>query len=235
MNKYELVKKIETVAPPETADEWDMSGWIIDNPDSEVNKIILCLTITNDIIRQAKENHCDMIISHHPLFFVPLDFNCGINLYCAHTNLDKATNGTTETLIKSLNLIQDEAQPHEYLRFCTLDSEISFNVLIDKLKNVSENIRFVNRQNVQKIKKIAFCSGSGTEFWKEAKDNGADVFVTGDLKFHTALDSEIPIIDIGHFESEIMVLKTLKEILDFPQLIFAEETSPIKILNNFIK
>lgn len=228
MNKYELVKKIETAAPIETAEEWDLSGWIIDNSSPEVNKIMLCLTITKDVMKQAEENSCDMIISHHPLFFVPLNFNCGINLYCAHTNLDKASNGTTETLIKTLKFNQDKIQPHEYLRFCTLDNAISFDELIKKLKTVSKNIRCVNRQNIQKIKKIAFCSGSGTEFWKDAKDNGADIFVTGDLKFHTAVDSEIPIIDIGHFESEIMVLETLKNMLNTPQVIFAEEYSPIK-------
>ncbi|MBO7672017.1 Nif3-like dinuclear metal center hexameric protein [bacterium] len=231
MNKYDLVKKIEAVAPPETADEWDLSGWIIDNPNTDVNKIMLCLTITKDVINQAKENSCDMIISHHPLFFVPLDFNCGINLYCAHTNLDKAPNGTTETLIKALAFTQDENQSHEYLRFCTLSSELSLNNLIESLKNVSKNIRISNKQNIAQIKKIAFCSGSGTEFWQEAKDNGADIFVTGDLKFHTAVDSEIPIIDIGHFESEILVLNSLKNLLNIKKITIAKEISPVNNVN----
>ena len=127
MNKYELVQKIENIAPLATAEKWDLSGWIIDNGLTEVHKIMLCLTITDDIIKQAQNSECDMIISHHPLFFVPLEFNCGINLYCAHTNLDKAPNGTTETLIKKLGFKQDEIQPHEYLRFCSFDFEIIFD------------------------------------------------------------------------------------------------------------
>lgn len=227
MNKYELVKKIEDIAPLETAENWDLSGWIVDNGKNEIRKIMLCLTLTPDIIRQAQNSECDMIISHHPLFFVPLEFNCGINMYCAHTNLDKAPNGTTETLIKTLRFKQDEFQPHEYLRFCTLSSEILFSALIDKLKTVSNNIRYTGNLTCSRIKKIAFCSGSGTEFWPEAKEFGADVFVTGDLKFHTAHDTTIPIIDIGHFESEIPVLNTLKQILGVEEILLADETSPI--------
>lgn len=223
MNKYELIKKIENFAPPETAEKWDLSGWIIENSEQEIHKIMLCLTVTSDIIKQAKEENCNMIISHHPLFFVPLDFNCGINIYCAHTNLDKAPNGTTETLIKTLGFTQDTLQPHEYLRFCTLSDKISFSGLILKLKKASKNIRYVNKSNAENFKKLAFCSGSGTEFWQDAKNNGADIFITGDLKFHIAVDTEIPIIDIGHFESEILVLNTLAKILKGENIIFAEE------------
>jgi len=226
MNKYELVKRIENIAPLETAEKWDLSGWIIDNGKAKVNKIMLCLTITKDIIGQAKNSSCDMIISHHPLFFVPFEFNCGIDIYCAHTNLDKAKNGTTETLIKSLNFTQDEHQPHEFLRFCTSDDGISFNELIIRLKKVSQNIRYCGE--IGEVRKIAFCSGSGTEFWHDAIEKGADVLVTGDLKFHTALDSEIPIIDIGHFESEIGVLKTLSEVLYNCETVILRENPPIR-------
>ena len=59
---------------------------------------------------------------------------------------------------------------------------------------------FLNNKNVKKLQKIAFCAGSGTEFIQEAYENGADALVTGDLKFHTALDSPIVVFDIGHFE-----------------------------------
>ena len=225
MNKCELVKRIENFAPLETAEKWDLSGWIVDNGLSETHKIMLCLTITQDVINQAKNSDCDMIISHHPLFFVPFGFNCGINMYCAHTNLDKASNGTTEILIKTLGFGMDNDKTHEYLRFCTLDEGMTFDELILRLKKFSKNIRYCGE--IDKIRKIAFCSGSGTEFWEDALSQGADVLVTGDLKFHTALDSEIPIIDIGHFESEILVLETLQEILCDCNVVTAKEQSPI--------
>ena len=72
MNKYEIVSKIEKFAPLETQEKWDCSGWAVERANNiEVNKILFALTVTDDIVTQAKEKNCDMIISHHPLFFVP--------------------------------------------------------------------------------------------------------------------------------------------------------------------
>ena len=230
-NKYHLSKLIESIAPLESAESWDMSGWLIETTQTNVDKILLCLTITNEIMQQAKEHSCDMIISHHPLFYVPLYFNCGIDLYCAHTNLDKAFCGTTETLINTLKLPINRDIEHDFLRFC--DVELTLNELLNMLKPISNNIRFSNPQNTQTIKRIAFCSGSGSEFWHDAEDQNADVLITGDLKFHTALDSKIPIIDIGHYESETLVLDVLQGILPKDiTIIKAKEKSPITQINS---
>ena len=84
----------------------------------------------------------------------------------------------------------------------------------------------MNNFNVQKIKNIAFCAGSGAEFIQEAFENGADTFVTGDLKFHTALDSPIVVFDIGHFESEILILDVFEQLLPEMQVFRAKEKSP---------
>ena len=80
MNKYEIVKRIEDFAPLQTQEPWDASGWIIDLENPEINKVLFALTVTNDVFEQAIKTGCDMIISHHPLFFVPLKYN-KINIY----------------------------------------------------------------------------------------------------------------------------------------------------------
>ena len=225
-NKFELVKKIEKIAPLETAEIWDNCGWQIEYKEkTEVNKVMLCLTVTQDILSQAQEQNCDMIISHHPLFTVPMAFNRGIEIYSAHTNLDKAQNGTTETLISKLGFTINETLEHDFLRF--VDVSINAHDLLDRLKNVSKNIRYSGFLDGN-LTRIAFCAGSGSEFWHDAKTMGAEVLVTGDLKFHTALDSEISIVDIGHFESEIQVLSTLRLVLgNDVEIMIAKEKSPI--------
>lgn len=225
VNKYELTKIIEAIAPPESAEPWDLSGWIIETPRIEIKKVMLCLTVTEDILRQAEKIGCDMIISHHPLFTVPIEFNRGIDIYCAHTNLDKAPCGTTETLIKNLGFTANREIEHDFLRFCELN--MPFNELLERLKKVSANIRYSKR--FETVRRAAFCGGSGTDFWHDAMESGADVLITGDLKFHTALDSKISIIDIGHFESEIGVLSELTRLLgDKVDIEKALETSPIQ-------
>ena len=79
------------------------------------------------------------------------------------------------------------------------------------------------------MRKIAFCAGSGSEFIQQAFEKGADAFVTGDVKFHTALDSPIVLFDIGHFESEILVLPVFEKLIGSDiEYVYAKEESPFK-------
>ena len=64
--------------------------------------------------------------------------------------------------------------------------------------------------SIKDIHKIGFCAGSGSEFI----DSGDyDAFVTGDVKYHTAVETDKVVFDIGHFESEIFILQRFQEIL----------------------
>ena len=163
-----------------------------------------------------------MIISHHPLFEVPIEWK-NINIYCAHTNMDLAKGGTTDTLIKTLGLEVKEVD--NFVRYVYIDTTVDDFAKL--LRKVSPNMRYVNNNDTKELHRIAFCAGSGSEFINVAFENGADAFVTGDLKFHTALESPIVIFDIGHFESEIMVLEVFKNLVGSGiEVVFAKEKSP---------
>lgn len=226
MKKREIVRKIEQFAPLETQEKWDCSGWLVETENQDIKKIMLCLTVTDDVVRQAREQNCDMIVSHHPLFNVSIKYK-NIDIYCAHTNLDRAKGGTTDTLIKTLGLAKfivansDEG----FVRY--INYETSLQDFVKRLKKISPHLRYVNNKGVTQLKRIAFCAGSGTEFIQEAFENGADALVTGDLKFHTALDSPIVVFDIGHFESEIIALPVFEQIIgDKVEFVYAKEKSP---------
>ena len=82
----------------------------------------------------------------------------------------------------------------------------------------------MNNLGKNEIKSIGFCAGSGAEFIDKYE---VDAFVTGDLKFHTALDSKQIVFDIGHFESEIFAPELLKEITQVGNMgVIAYEKSP---------
>ena len=233
MNKYDLVRKIEEFAPLETQEKWDCSGWGVEvcspRPAGEglgvrgqnINKVLFALTVTDKIVQQAREKKCDMIISHHPLFYVPLGWK-DINIYSAHTNLDKAEGGTTDRLIKELGFTKTES--YEFVRVVKLENPITAEELRQKLFKVSPKLRYINNYNKTTIQTIGFCAGSGSEFINEFD---TDAFVTGDLKFHTALDCKNVVFDIGHFESEQFAPKILKEITEVGEKgIIADEKSP---------
>lgn len=224
MDKYQITKRIECFAPLNTAEPWDCSGWIVETPQKEIKKIMLALTITDSVFKQACEQDCDMIISHHPLFEVPLKYK-NINMYCAHTNLDIANGGTTDNLIKNIGFNSQEIVAEGFLRL--VDTKITVDEFVKRLKQISPNMRYVNNKNIKNLKKIAFCAGSGAEFINDAYKLGADALVTGDLKFHTALDSPIAVFDIGHFESEIQVLQVFETLINNEcEVVYAKEHSP---------
>ena len=234
MNKYEIVKKIAQFAPPESAQEWDCVGFIAETDKTEISKIMLCLTPTKDVIKQALDQNCDMIISHHPMF--EIDCRCGlvsesyspkIDIYSAHTNMDLAKGGTTDTLIDVLGFKSKPAENDDFVRYVELETPMPIDDFTNILRKVSPNLRYVNNKDAKTVKKIGFCAGSGSEFILQAQESGADCFVTGDLKFHTALDSEIVVFDIGHFESEILILPVFKKLIgDGVEIVCAKERSP---------
>ncbi len=224
MDKRQITQAIENFAPLNLAEDWDCSGLLVDNQKlDDIKKVMLCLTVTDDIVNQAISKGCEMIISHHPLFSVPIWYK-DINIYCAHTNMDKTQGGTTDTVINLLGLKQTKVE-HDFVRIANV--EITTDELIKWLRSISTNLRYVNNKNIEFVKRVAFCAGSGSEFIKDAKSFGADCYVTGDLKFHTAVESEIMLVDLGHYESEKPVLKVFENLLKGKaEILYAEEKSP---------
>ena len=227
-----IINILTSNAPEESQEEWDNSGWQIFPNDfsKDIKKVLICLSLTKDVLNQAKKENCELIISHHPFLFphaVPIDFNINIPIYSAHTNLDKADFGTTNTLIKTLSY--NNIKSHEdFLRYVDLEQETDLKTIIANIKTKLnlDTIRIANNANIQKIKRIAFCAGSGTEFLQDTETINAQILVTGDVKYHTALESNDIIIDIGHFESEKPVLNTIKQMLSEIEVIIADEKSP---------
>ena len=97
-----------------------------------------------------------------------------------------------------------------------LKNEMSPNTFLRYFKDkLNSNFRYCNGDG-NKIKKVAVCGGSGSELLPVAISEGADAFITADIKYHTFHDAEgkILLIDAGHYETEIFSLKAIKEKLE---------------------
>ena len=97
-----------------------------------------------------------------------------------------------------------------------LDSEMGEFEFLTQLKDIFKcgSIRHTAFLN-KKIKKVAFCGGSGSFLLNQAKRLKADVYITGDFKYHEFFDAEnqILIADIGHYESEQYTSDLIADIL----------------------
>ena len=103
-----------------------------------------------------------------------------------------------------------------------LESEISLEELAVQVKE-SLGAPFVKLwnpgKNTMTVKRVAVCGGSGSFLIKKAASM-SDVIVTGDVTYHTFLDSALAIIDAGHFYTENPVLEYLGKILKEQELEF---------------
>ena len=151
-----------------------------------------------------------------------------IQVYCAHTNLDCADGGVNDTLCEKLGITSVETV-EKFVKIAEFTEPMSLDSFILKLKislNVPK-IKLINPDNIQQIKRIALCAGSGSEFVNSIKN--VDAFITGDIKYHTALDVQnMILIDAGHFETEKIILQTLKNLLHkvTQDIVIAKETEP---------
>ena len=235
----DITDKIQTIAPLESQENWDNSGWQIRLQKKDIKKVMLCVSITEEILKQTINNNCDMIVAHHPLFFkgngidkpiIKEIIRKHIPVYSIHTPFDKAKKGTTNSLIEKCGFCVDETL-NEYTKIYY--AEITLKELIARIKKglKIDNVRVTNYNPQKIVKKVAFCAGSGTGFCEEVAKSGCDCFVTADLKYHTAIDFDGIIIDVGHLESEKPALITIKDLLKgLVECEIAEEKPPITVV-----
>lgn len=236
----EIIKVIEEKFPKKMSEEWDNVGLLIGDLNNPVKKIMLTLDCTMDAIDKAIEEKVDLIIAHHPLIFSSIKtINTGtilgkkiiklienkIAVYGLHTNLDSSPEGLNSYIGEYLGfgsgriLEEKELNGIEYGigRFYKINS-IEFEELIKGIKNKLNlsHVSVVAPKENKKITKLAIVNGSGANYWRMAKKMGAEVLITGDVKYHEALDAKeenMSIVDIGHYEGEIIYTDILENLL----------------------
>lgn len=235
---------LDSFAPFNTQEEWDNSGLLVGDGEKKISKVFVCLDCTSEAVKKAEKLSCGLIISHHPIIFSPLKAlpqnnaaylaaKNDISVISTHTCYDFAENGVSDTLAKTLGLKNIRKSPTgEYTLGETEKTTVS-----DLAKTVKEKLNarvsFCN-ENIE-VETVAVCGGAGFDFIFDAKQNGADAYITGESSYHEFLDAaneNIGLITAGHFETEVIAMKPLKEKLEkeFPeiQFILADESSVIK-------
>lgn len=232
---------MKEVAPEQLAEDWDNVGLLVGSMEREVRRVMLCLDVTPEVAEEAAENNAELIISHHPLIFKGIrrlltDEPKGrllgrllkheISVYSAHTNLDVAANGVNDILARRLDLksvinLKDYGLPdkkgfqHGLGKVGCLEEKLQLDAFISKVKSALgvQYVR-VTGNAAAGVQKVAVFCGSFDDDLESLDRHGADVLVTGDVKYHTAADALQMgkcIIDAGHFNTEKVVLPTLAE------------------------
>lgn len=254
MKAQQIINKIESFAPPSLACEWDNPGLLVGSKDREVKRVLLALDINKKTVSEAISNGCQMIVSHHPLFLSgvrKIDFDTpegalikllienNITAFSAHTNMDAANGGINDTLanmfsLSDVGILEPTSGGLGIGRYGNLPKEMlasEFSQIVCKKLNTP----YVRINNDQMIKRLAICSGGGGDYVKFAKEHNCDCLLTGDVKYHHALDADdhgITVIDAGHFPTEKLVCNIFYDILkdEDLELIISEDTDIFKIM-----
>ena len=252
MQIRELINILEEKYPFSLQEEWDNSGLQIGNPDDELKGVVLSLDLEEEAIDIALENNkANLIITHHPYLFNPIksiDFTDSfydrlrrcikndITVFAFHTNLDIAAGGVNDNLAELLNL--KNVKSLEIGKDLGLGryGNINETRAVDFLKFVKEKLAAENiiaYGNTEKIiNKIAICGGAGSSLIDDAIRLSCDLILTGDVKYHEAMDYSnkgIIVADIGHFASENHIIyklqKEIEEITDKKVYTFSKTDS----------
>lgn len=240
MRLSKVIDYLHGIAPNEYQEDYDNSGLLVGDAESEVTGIVVSLDVTEAVLQEAMKLGCNTIVSHHPIVFSGLKRFTGsnyvqrivqkaikndLNLLAIHTNLDNVyENGVNTNIAKILGLRDMEIlSPKVGLETSKVGSGIIGTV--DPIAEMAFLAHLKERMVVncikytalrgQTINKVAICGGSGRFLLPAAIAQRADLFISSDFKYHEFFDADgqIVIADIGHFESEQFTTQMLWELL----------------------
>ncbi|MDA8134826.1 MAG: Nif3-like dinuclear metal center hexameric protein [Desulfobacteraceae bacterium] len=238
----DILALLNEFAPLSLSEDWDNSGLQIGSMNWKVKKVLIGLDVSPSLVNFAATENVDLIITHHPLMlsgekFINFDRMPGkaieiaakkrIGIISLHTNIDKVEGGLNDYFASCIGLKRTspilidplmnglEKKHNGIGRIGTLGETLTLKALALQIKekmNLS-HLRLVGDVNMT-VKTVAICTGSGGSLIEEFINSRAEVFITGDIKYHEARQVEEcskGILDVGHFGSEWMVIDLLFE------------------------
>lgn len=212
----------------------DYVGLMTGKLPEEVHKIVLCLDFDQEVLPLIKENKPDLIITHHPFIYGTkakvfkwdklkkelcdeIDA-LGVPVYSMHTNFDSGKDGMNDALSEALGLENVYGVPdkdlcmrigelpkvmpvREFAEFAKARLDVDYALLID--------------EGNPTIKKVGIIGGGGSRDWPIARDEGCDIYISGDAPHHvrrSIVCEHFNYLDVPH-EVEKIFMPQMKKIL----------------------
>ena len=242
----DIYEFIDGFAPFRLAMDFDNAGLLAGERGARVQKVLLALDITPDVVRETAECGAQLVVSHHPVIFHPLRSlqprtasyllaRYGIAAICAHTNLDVAAGGVNSCLAARLGL--------ENVRTLKAygDSGLAEALMGETAEcDPDEFARMAGEalgcdglfytDGGRPVSAVGLCSGAGSDYLPDAAEKGCQAFVTGEAKHHELIEAAnlgVTLVVAGHYDTEEVVIHPLLELLRkrFPDVAFTRAQS----------
>lgn len=245
MKCKDIINVLEEQWPSSYALDWDNVGLLVGDKEQEVNHIFVALDLTDEVIEEAITAKADLIITHHPLIFSGLKqvttenltarrvmrlIANGISCYAMHTNFDVISMAKlnedaikiSDTTVLSITKVIDTNQVYGIGRVGQIHQTmnlIQYASFVKEALKVPQVLYYGEENTI--LERVAISGGSGKSVIKDARSKGADVLITGDVDYHSAMDAiaeGLTIIDAGHYGTEYIFMNyvtcTLKDLLE---------------------
>ena len=235
MEKIKLFRELAKRFPKSIKSRGDRIGLMTGKLPDNINHILLCLDFDEIVLEMVRkmDKKPDLILTHHPFIYGPrqtvLKHNdtkrrvceeidkLGIPVYSMHTNFDTGKGGMNDALSKALGLKNVYAPEKEIMmRIGELESEmdaVEFAKLAKQVFHV--DYALLINSGSKNVKKVGIIGGGGSRDWRIAKDEGCDIYISGDAPHHVRRDivnAKYNYLDTPH-EIEKIFMPTMKEIL----------------------
>ena len=212
MKIQEVVSVLNQWAPPPYQESYDNATLITGNPTWELTGILVTLDCTEEVVNEALEKKCNLIVAHHPIVFRGLKTLTGKNyvertiikaikndvaIFSIHTNLDNVHTGVNKKIAEKIGLSH-----------C--------RILSPKKDTLTKLTTFVPSENIQEVSDALFsagagqignydqCSfvGEGTGTFRPNVEANPHVGSAGAL--HKELEQRIEVILPSHLQSKVI-------------------------------
>lgn len=225
---------IDSFAPFRNQDSFDNSGLSVGQREQEVSRVLLALDATVGVVDEAEAKNCQLILTHHPAMYdgvkrldtdfpAPRALSKGIACLGCHTSLDSAPYGISDMMVDLLGFENLHVVPTINRKDPETGDPVGYGAMSrcpkmppEKLaefagkKFKTAGLRWVS--GGKDIEVVACGSGACSMILQDAKNLGAQAVITGDVGLHVFLDAVrlgMTLIDVGHYESEVISLNYL--------------------------
>lgn len=235
MKVKELYSYLDKRIPKSLSYDWDNDGLMCaSDTEREVKKVLVCLDVSDDIVKRAEAEDFDVILSHHPLIFKGVKtvtdssgvsgrvirlVKSNIAVMSFHTRFDALDGGVNDVLAELLGLENTEKMMSGGIpagRIGNLSKETDIEDFAGIVKE-KLGCPFVSYSVCSgKVHRVALVGGSGGDFCFEAANAGADTFLSGTVGYHTMTEAAslgMNIIEAGHYYTENPSCKALAALI----------------------
>ncbi|NLC32131.1 MAG: Nif3-like dinuclear metal center hexameric protein [Clostridiales bacterium] len=222
---------INDIAPFESQESYDNSGFLIGSINDEVKNILVALDATPQVITEAINKEVQLLITHHPLLFHAIReintegydgsllvqlINSGISLISAHTNLDLTSLSGGAAIARKLSLQNIRQSMDPFLFLGDLPKVMTAGAL-GKLIGELLGTRLRCYGSLDKeITTLSIAGGAYDLGYPKAISAGAQALLTGEVRYHHAIaasQSDFVLFDGGHYQTEVPMMGELTDYL----------------------